>query len=96
MGERDEGALFRPDFNRAVRGQASSSVVTGDAGALVLREVADRLGYSEAFARVLDHRAQHLVTHPLVELVMTRVLLLAQGWQDQDLAIQVNPLIKLS
>ncbi len=84
MGERDEGALFRPDFNRAVRGQASSSVVTGDAGALVLREVADRLGYSEAFARVLDHRAQHLVTHPLVELVMTRVLLLAQGWQDQD------------
>lgn len=84
MGERNQGTLFRPDFNRAVRVQASSSVVTGDAGALVVREVADRLGYAEAFARVLDHRAQHLVTHPLVELVMTRVLLLAQGWQDQD------------
>jgi hypothetical protein len=84
MGERDDGTLFRPDFNRAVRVQASSSVVTGDAGALVLREVADRLGYSEAFARVLDHRAQHLVTHPLVELVMTRVLLLAQRWQEDD------------
>lgn len=84
MGEHQQGILFRPEFNRAVRVQASASVVTGDAGALVLREVADRLGFPEAFARVLDHRVQHLVTHPLLELVMTRVLLLAQGWQDQD------------
>ncbi len=84
MGEQQQGTLFRPDFNRAVRVQASTSVVTGDAGALVLREVADRLGYREAFGRVLDHRVQHLVTHPLLELMMTRVLLLAQGWHDQD------------
>ncbi len=35
MGERRQGILFRPEFNRAVRVQASRSVVTGDAGTLV-------------------------------------------------------------
>lgn len=84
MGEAQQGILFRPGFNRAVRVQASSSAVTGDAGALVVREIADRLGYPAALAGLLDHRARHLVTHPLLELVMTRVLLLAQGWHDQD------------
>ena len=84
MGEQQQGTLFRPEFNRAVRVQASASIVTGDAGALVLREVADRLGFRQAFARALDHRVQHLVTHPLVELMTTRVLLLAHGWHDQD------------
>jgi hypothetical protein len=84
MGEQRQGTLFRPEFNRAVRVQVSPSVVTGDAGTLVLREVADRLGFGEAFRRVLDHRVQHLVTHPLVELLLTRVLLVAQGWHDQD------------
>jgi len=84
MGEQVQSTLFRPEFNRAVRIEAARSGVTDDAGALVLREVAERLGMPSAFARLLDHRVSHLVTHPLVELVMTRVLLLAQGWRDQD------------
>jgi hypothetical protein len=83
MGERAEGTLFRPEFNRAVRVEAARSAVTDDAGALLLREVAEQLGYDELAASLLDHRAQHLVTHPLTELVLTRVLLLAQGWRDQ-------------
>lgn len=98
MGEQQQGTLFRPDFNRAVRVEASASVVTGEAGALILREAAERLGFPGAFARVLDHRVQHLVTHPLVELVMTRVLLMAQGWQDQDDAelLRNDPALRLA
>lgn len=84
MGERAEGTLFRPDFNRSVRIEVARSAVTDDAGALLLREVAERLGVPQALGRLLDHRKASLITHPLVELVMTRVLLLAQGWQDQD------------
>ena len=84
MGERVKGTLFRPEFNRSVRIEVARSAMTEDAGALLLREVAVRLGVPEALGRLLDHRKANLVTHPLVELVMTRVLLLAQGWQDQD------------
>lgn len=84
MGERVEGTLFRPDFNRSVRIEAAGSAVTDDAGALLLREVAERLGVPAALRSLLDHRKASLITHPLVELVMTRVLLLAQGWRDQD------------
>ena len=84
MGERAEGTLFRPDFNRSVRVEASRSSVTDDAGALLLRELAERLGLPAALGQLLDHRNAERVTHPLVELVMTRVLLLALGWHDQD------------
>jgi len=98
MGERAEGTLFRPDFNRSVRIEAARSAVTDDAGALLLREVAERLGVPEALGRLLDHRRASLVTHPLVELVMTRVLLLAQGWQDQDDAdaLREDPAFRLA
>lgn len=84
MGEQRQGTLFRPDFNRAVRVEASSTAITGDAGALIVREMAERLGYAGLWRRLLDHRVRHQVTHPLPELVMTRVTLLAQGWRDQD------------
>lgn len=84
MGERDERTLFRPEFNRSVRVEAARSAVTDDAGALLLREVAEFYGYDKVAASLLDHRVPHLVTHPLTELVLTRVLLLAQGWRDQD------------
>ena len=84
MGERTQGTLFRPEFNHAVRVEAARSGVTSDAGAILLREVAERLGLPAAFRGLLDHRRQYLVTHPLVELLLTRVLLLAQVWRDQD------------
>lgn len=37
MGERDQGILFRPNFNRSVRVAAA---LTENAGALALREAA--------------------------------------------------------
>lgn len=98
MGERADGTLFRPEFNRAVRVEAAPSAMTEDAGAILLRTVADRLGLPGALARVLDHRVKHLVTHPLAELLVTRILLLAQGWRDQDDAdaLRNDPALRLA
>lgn len=83
MGEH-QGSLFRTNFNRSIRVQAASTPLTEDAGALALREVADSLGLREVASTLVDHRAPTHITHPLYELLLCRVLLLAQGWQDQD------------
>lgn len=98
MGEQVNSTLFRPDFNKAVRVDASRTALTADAGAILLREVADRLGLPAALSRVVDHRRQDLITHPCVELLMTRVLLLAQGWRDQDDAdkLRHDPALRLA
>ena len=83
MGEAKD-SVFRPEFNGAVSVEEAAESLTEDAGALMLREVADKLGVRGLLGNLLDHRVQHLVTHPLEELVLTRVLLMAQGWVDQD------------
>ena len=83
MGEAKD-SVSRPEFNRAVSVEEAAESLTEDAGALMLREVADKLGVRGLFGSLLDHRVQHLVTHPLEQLVLTRVLLMAQGWVDQD------------
>ena len=76
--------LFRPDFNRSIRVEASETPLTEDAGALPLRDIADSLGLCRVVGGLVDHRAQDRITHPLYELVLSRVLLMAQGWPDQD------------
>ena len=83
MGEQ-QGSLFRTNFNRSIRVDAATTPLTEDTGALPLREVADSLGLQRVTGTLLDHRCQTRITHPLYELVLSRVLLLAQGWQDQD------------
>ena len=58
--------------------------ITGS-GDLVLREIAERLGLTGWLSEhLVDSRSPALITHPLVELVLTEVLLLAQGWRDID------------
>jgi len=83
MGE-VEGIPFRPAFNRSVRVEVSRLPLTEDAGALVLRDLADSMGMLALAEALIDHRAQTHITHPIYELLLSRVLLLAQGWQDQD------------
>jgi len=64
MGE-EQGTLFSPEYNRSVRVEARPEKLTSDAGALVMREVMDRLGYSELIARHLtDPRVPGRVKHP--------------------------------
>jgi len=84
MGE-DQGTLFSPEYNHAVRVEARPEKLTSDAGALLMREVMDRLGYSELIGKHLtDLRVPGRVIHPQVELVRTALLLLAQGWSGQS------------
>lgn len=84
MGE-EQGTLFSPEYNRSIRVEARPEKLTSDAGALLMREVMERLGYSELIARHLtDSRVPGRVRHSQAELVRTVLLLLAQGWSGQS------------
>jgi len=84
MGE-DQGTLFSPEYNQSIRVEARPEKLTSDAGALLMREVMERLGYSGLTARHLtDPRVPGRVTHSQLELVRTALLLLTQGWSGQS------------
>lgn len=97
MGE--ELSLFRAEFNGSLRIEAREERLTGDAGSVVLREVIERLGMSGWLKeRLEDRRNPELITHPLSELLNTSLLLLAQGWRDQDDAdtLRNDPALRLA
>src|SRR5216684_2788876 len=84
MGE-ENLALFRAEFNRSLRVESRPERLTSEAGAVVLREVLERLGLVDwLVGRLVDRRDPELITHPLSELLHTALLLLGQGWRDQD------------
>jgi hypothetical protein len=84
MGE-EQGILFSPEYNQAIRVEARPEKLTSDAGVLVMREVMDRLSYSSLFVRYLtDPRVPERIKHPQIELLRTTLLLLAQGWSEQS------------
>jgi len=97
MGE--ELTLFRAEFNRSLRIESRKERLSGDAGAILLREVMERLGL-EAWLedRLVDPRNTLMVTHPQIELINTAVLLFAQGWRDQDDAdlLRDDPVFRLA
>jgi hypothetical protein len=79
MGEA-QGTLFPLDFNRAVRIEARPERLSADAGALLIREMTDRLALPELVARHLtDPRDPERVQHPFIELLRTALFLLVQG-----------------
>ena len=83
MGE--ELTLFRPEFNKSIRIESRPERLTAESGAIVLRDVMERLRLGEWLEeRLLDRRNPDRITHPQIELLRTSVLLLAQGWRDQD------------
>jgi hypothetical protein len=84
MGE-SQGTLFQPDFNRSIQVEARRQRLSTEAGALLLRELMERMGWAALMGEHLnDGRDSRRVTHPWVELLRTTVLLQAQGWSDQD------------
>lgn len=98
MGERQQ-ALLSLDFNRSVKVEARPERLTLDAGALLLREVIDHLGIVDWMVkRIDDPRDPDLITHPMAELLMTSLLLLGQGWRDQDDAdaLRDDPALRLA
>jgi len=84
MGER-QPTLFSMDFNRSIKVEARPERLTADAGVLLQREVIERLDIIDWMVkRIDDPRNQDLITHPMDELILTSLLLLAQGWRDHD------------
>jgi hypothetical protein len=84
MGEVDL-TNFPVTFNGSIKVEARPERLTADAGALILREMDERMGWTEFLSRNLhDPRNQLFITHPMVELLRTRMYLIAQGWNDQD------------
>ena len=78
-------ALFSPSFNRSVVIETRPEHLSADSGALVQRELMERSGLIEWMVeRVHDRRNPDLIVYPMEELLRTQLLLLGQGWRDQD------------
>lgn len=72
-------------FNHSIDIEARPERLSSDGGALLLREVGDRLGlFGWLAANLADPRDPDLVTHSFTELLRTSLLLAGQGWGDQD------------
>lgn len=98
MGE-SQSTLFSMDFNRSVKVEDRPEQLSGDAGALLLREILSLLEVDSLLERRLkDPRCQDKITHPLIELVRTELLLLAQGYRDQTDAdrLRDDPILRLA
>ncbi len=98
MGE-TQSTLFPLDFNRAIVIEDRPERLTGDAGVLALRQIDHRLGLTDWLATQLtDPRNPDLITHPQVELLRTRLYLMAQGHRDGDDAdrLGLDPAFRLA
>ena len=77
--------IFSTTFNRSAQIEARADHLSADTGALLLREIMERTGIIEWMTeRLLDPRNPHLITYPLADLLRTSLLMLGQGWRDQD------------
>ncbi len=77
MGE-TQHTLFPLDFNRSIVIEDRPERLTGDAGVLALRQIDHGLGLTDRLAaRLTDPRNAHRITHPQVELLRTRLYLIA-------------------
>jgi hypothetical protein len=95
----DRDTAIRPTFNGAIRVEARQERLTSDAGAILAREIMDRIGLIEWLDdQLYDARCPWLITHPLSELLRTEVLLLMQGWTDADDTdfLRDDPALKLA
>ena len=97
MGETRQPVATR--FNKALRVESRAERLTGDAGAVVLRQIMTRSGIIEGMVpQLTDPRRQEDVVHDLPSLIRTSVLLAAQGWRDHDDAdaLRDDPALRLA
>jgi hypothetical protein len=97
MGE--DLSPVRSTFNGSIRVEARPERLTGEGGALILREIIERLGIHKWLVqRLHDPRDPELITHPLSELLVTTLILMGLGWRDRDDAdaLRDDPLLRLS
>ena len=74
---------FHGLFGREVVARFDGGRVTSDGGGLLLREVNDRFGFIDRFARCFtDHRDAEAIEHPLADLLKQRIFGLCLGYED--------------
>ena len=74
---------FRGLFGREVVARFDGGRVSSDGGGLLLREVDDRFGFIDRFARCFtDHRDAECIEHSLPDLLKQRVFGLCLGYED--------------
>jgi hypothetical protein len=84
VGEADR-SVPRLSFNRSIRVEGRPERLSADAGAILLRELDERLSLTSGLVEELeDPRNQDLITHPLAELVRARLYAMALGHRAQD------------
>lgn len=85
-------SLFTTTFNRSLSVEARPEHLSSDAGAVLLREILEHSGLvAHLAAKLTDPRDPKLVTHPLADLLRTSLVLLGQGWRDQNDADALRP-----
>jgi len=88
-----------PQFNRSLRVECREDRLTGEPGAVLLREILESSGIVGWLGtRLTDPRRQADVLHDLPSLLRTAVLLAAQGWRDHDDAdaLRQDPAMRLA
>lgn len=74
---------LEPLGRRRVEADFSAGRVSSDGGALVLREVDERVRLTERLANCFtDHRNQNLITHEVREMLAQRIYGFALGYED--------------
>lgn len=97
MGEETTGVRF--GCNGSVRIASRGEKLSGNAGAMLLREVDDAIGVTKQVARRLrDPRNPLLVEYTMAELLRTRLQMIALGFRDQGDAdlLRCDPVLRLA
>jgi hypothetical protein len=97
VGEEITGVRF--GCNGSVRVAARGEQLSGNAGALLLREVDDAIGVTaQISARLQDPRDPALVQYSMTELLRTRLQMIALGFRDQGDAdlLRRDPVLRLA
>lgn len=92
-------SLFSPEYYRSITVEARPERLSSDAGALLMRELMDRLGVTALLERHLsDKREEGRLTRPFRELLRTSLLLLSQGWSAHHDAtlLRADPALRLA
>ena len=80
-----------PRFNRSLRVECREDRLTGEPGAVLLREILEASGIVGWLgARLKEPQRQADVLHDLPSLLRTAVLLAAQGWRDHNAPMRVG------
>ncbi len=88
-----------PVLGKGVVARFDGGQLSSDAGVLVLREIARRLGLAERLAACIDDpRDQNQIVHTLAALIEFRMLMIASGYEDGNDAttLRSDPAFKLA